>query len=320
MKKHRMLPLGLAGLIAVVLTAVGFVASGTAAPQATFKAGLVSDVGRFNDKGFNQNQLTGMKKAAKAPEDPVPGGRVAGRRATTCRTWPRWREVATTSSSRRASCCRMRPRTWRISSRTRSSRSPIKGSKPFKRKHTNVEGLTYATQENSYLIGCLAAKVAKQGREQEHQRRRRHQDPAGRHVPRRLQGRRAEVRPGHDGRDRLLAGLHRSGEVQEQSRRTRSTGARRSSSPSPVRAASARWTRPRRPASGASASTSTSRTSATHPHERREEGGHRDLPRRQGSEERQGLQGRRQPRLQPEERGRRRSARSARRPRFRRPG
>ena len=65
LKKHRMLPLGLAGLVAVVLTAVGFVASGTAAPQATFKAGLVSDVGRFNDKGFNQNQLTGMKKAAK---------------------------------------------------------------------------------------------------------------------------------------------------------------------------------------------------------------------------------------------------------------
>src|SRR5881397_2510152 len=60
-----MLPFGLAGLIAVVLTAVGFVASGTAAPQATFKAGLVSDVGRFNDKGFNQNQLTGLKRAAK---------------------------------------------------------------------------------------------------------------------------------------------------------------------------------------------------------------------------------------------------------------
>src|SRR6266536_5857675 len=60
-----MLPFGLAGLIAVVLAAVGFVASGTAAPRATFKAGLVSDVGRFNDKGFNQNQLTGMKRAAR---------------------------------------------------------------------------------------------------------------------------------------------------------------------------------------------------------------------------------------------------------------
>ena len=30
----------------------------------------------------------------------------------------------------------------------------------FKRKHSNVEGLTYATQQNSYLIGCLAAHVA----------------------------------------------------------------------------------------------------------------------------------------------------------------
>src|SRR4051812_37941415 len=32
---------------------------------ATFKAALVSDVGRFNDKGFNQNQLTGLQAAAK---------------------------------------------------------------------------------------------------------------------------------------------------------------------------------------------------------------------------------------------------------------
>ena len=65
LSKKRLLPFGLAALIAVMLTAVGFVSSGTAAPQATFKAGLVSDVGRFNDKGFNQNQLTGMKRAAK---------------------------------------------------------------------------------------------------------------------------------------------------------------------------------------------------------------------------------------------------------------
>ena len=57
----------------------------------------------------------------------------------------------------------MRPRTWPISSRTRSSRSPIKAVAAFKRKHTNIEGLTYATQENSYLIGCLAAKVAARG-------------------------------------------------------------------------------------------------------------------------------------------------------------
>src|SRR5262249_19565802 len=65
LSKKRLLPFGLAGFIAVLLAAVGFVSSGAAAPQAAFKAGLVSDVGRFNDKGFNQNQLTGMKRAAK---------------------------------------------------------------------------------------------------------------------------------------------------------------------------------------------------------------------------------------------------------------
>src|SRR2546429_6985893 len=65
LSKQRLLPLAVAALVAVVLTSVGFVASGAAAPQAAFKAGLVSDVGRFNDKGFNQNQLTGLKKAAK---------------------------------------------------------------------------------------------------------------------------------------------------------------------------------------------------------------------------------------------------------------
>src|SRR5256885_15064862 len=63
LSKQRLLPFALAALVAVVLTTVGFVASGTAAPQATFKAGLVSDVGRFNDKGFNQNQLKGLKYA-----------------------------------------------------------------------------------------------------------------------------------------------------------------------------------------------------------------------------------------------------------------
>src|SRR5262249_1049455 len=65
LSKKRLLPLGLAAFIAVLLTAVGFVSSGSAAPQATFKAGLVSDVGRFNDKGFNQTQLVGLKRAAK---------------------------------------------------------------------------------------------------------------------------------------------------------------------------------------------------------------------------------------------------------------
>jgi basic membrane protein A len=38
-------------------------ATGSAAPRATFTASLISDVGKFNDKSFNQDQLAGLKRA-----------------------------------------------------------------------------------------------------------------------------------------------------------------------------------------------------------------------------------------------------------------
>jgi basic membrane protein A and related proteins len=55
---------------AVVALLVGLVlaGSGTAAPakhQAGFTAALVSDIGKFNDKGFNEDQLAGLKRAGK---------------------------------------------------------------------------------------------------------------------------------------------------------------------------------------------------------------------------------------------------------------
>jgi basic membrane protein A len=161
LSKHRLLPFGLAALAALVLTAVGFVATGVAAPQATFKAGLVSDVGRFNDKGFNQNQLTGLKRAQKelkvqiravesrSAGDYLPnmaslarqgfgivisaGFLLADATNDVARQFPNIKFAITDYSAKDA---------------------------PFKGEVTNVEGLTYATQQNSYLIGCLAAKVA----------------------------------------------------------------------------------------------------------------------------------------------------------------
>ena len=81
-------------------------------------------------------------------------------------------------------------------------------------------------------------------------------------LHRRLPGRREGGRPGHQGAERLLAGLRHAGQVQERRARTRSPGLRTSSSRSPAAAASARSTRRRRRASGASASTPTSGTSA----------------------------------------------------------
>jgi basic membrane protein A len=159
LKKHRMLPLGLAGLIAVVLTAVGFVASGTAAPQATFKAGLVSDVGRFNDKGFNQNQLTGMKRASRLLK--IPYRAVESRSAADY--LPNMASLARSGYNIVISAgFLLSDATEDVADQFPNTKFAItdQGVEAFKRKHTNVEGLTYATQENSYLIGCLAAKVA----------------------------------------------------------------------------------------------------------------------------------------------------------------
>ena len=127
----------------------------------------------------------------------------------------------------------------------------------------NVTGLTYATQENSYLVGCLSALMTKKdGAKHIDQRDRRRQDPAGRLVHRRVQGRRAEVRPGHEGAGRLLADLHRAGQVQGDRAEPDRRGLARSSSRSPAPVAWARSRRRRSRRSGATASTSTRRTSA----------------------------------------------------------
>ncbi len=159
MSKHRLLPFGLAALIAVVLTAVGFVASGAAAPQAAFKAGLVSDVGRFNDKGFNQNQLTGMKRAAKVLKIQYRAveSRSAGDYLPNMASLARGGYNIVISAGFLLSDA-----TEDVADQFPNTKFAItdQGVAAFKRKHTNVEGLTYATQENSYLIGCLAAKVA----------------------------------------------------------------------------------------------------------------------------------------------------------------
>ena len=51
MTKRRFLPVALA-VPAIILAVALLAGTGGAARQATIKAGLVSDVGRFNDNGF----------------------------------------------------------------------------------------------------------------------------------------------------------------------------------------------------------------------------------------------------------------------------
>ena len=159
MSKRRLLPLGLAAFIAVLLTAVGFVSSGAAAPRAAFKAGLVSDVGRFNDKGFNQNQLVGMKRAAKVLKIQY--------RAVESRSAGDY--LPNMASLARAGFNIVISAGFLLNDATESVADQFPNTKfaitdysvaAFKKPHSNIEGLTYATNQNSYLIGCLAAKVA----------------------------------------------------------------------------------------------------------------------------------------------------------------
>ena len=66
MSKTRIAAGGGACLVALTALAVVLAGSSSAKPSAAYKAALVSDVGRFNDKGFNQSQLTGLNRAKKA--------------------------------------------------------------------------------------------------------------------------------------------------------------------------------------------------------------------------------------------------------------
>src|ERR671935_885571 len=159
LSKHRLLPFGLAALTAVILTAVGFVSSGAAAPQATFKAGLVSDVGRFNDKGFNQNQLTGLKRAAKVLH--IQYRAIESRSAGDY--LPNMASLARSGFNIVISAgFLLADATENVADQFPNTKFAITDYSvlAFKKKHSNIEGLTYATQQNSYLVGCLAAHVA----------------------------------------------------------------------------------------------------------------------------------------------------------------
>ena len=161
MSKRRFLPLALIAPVFVV--AMLLVGTGSAAKAV--KAGLVSDVGRFNDKGFNQAQLTGLKKA-----DTLPGVSI---RAVESRSAGDYIPNFVTLARQKYDVIIGAGFLLAEAENTVAKRFPkIKfaitdytvHAPPFadakgKVLTKNVTGLTYATQENSYLVGCLAALI-----------------------------------------------------------------------------------------------------------------------------------------------------------------
>jgi basic membrane protein A len=159
MKARRLIPLGIVAIVAVVIAAVAS-AGGSAPAQDTIRVGLVSDVGRFNDRSFNQSALEGLKRAQKTLK--VKGRPVESRQ--TSDYVPNLASLARQGYDLSISVgFLLADGTNTVSKRfPRSNFAIIDYSvkaPPFKR-NKNVQGLTFATNENSYMIGCLAALVA----------------------------------------------------------------------------------------------------------------------------------------------------------------
>ena len=174
MRRNRGVSAGGAALaaagVAVVAAVVGTSAGSAAPEQRPFRAALISDLGRFNDRGFNQFQLVGLNRAkrqlniqtraieSRTASDYIPnlsgmarqgfhfvhgaGFLMADAVNTVAQRFPNTKFGITDYSVRTP---------------------PFSGSRPGPSRVRNVVGQTYATEQNSYLVGCLAALMARRG-------------------------------------------------------------------------------------------------------------------------------------------------------------
>ena len=166
MSKKRFWAGAFAALLAVSALAVVLAGSSSARPSAAYKAALISDIGKFNDKGFNQLQLQGMNTIAKK----------LNFKPITLQSNSSADYIPNMTSAIRSGAHLV------IAAGFLMAPDEIKEAAQFPKVHFaitddavsgplntdfkgidvhNIEGLTYATNESSYLIGCMAALVTK---------------------------------------------------------------------------------------------------------------------------------------------------------------
>jgi len=131
----------------------------TARPAEGIRVGLVSDVGKFNDRSFNQSALEGLQRAERelgAQGRPIES-RSAGDYIPNLTTLARQRYGLTIGVG-----FLMADGINTVATRFPQQRFAIVdySQAALKGKPQNVRGLTFATNENSYLIGYMAAKMA----------------------------------------------------------------------------------------------------------------------------------------------------------------
>jgi basic membrane protein A len=153
--------------IAALVTAMGLAGAGSASQQQTLLAALISDVGRFNDKSFNQSQLAGLNRAKKqlgirtlplqsnSDADYIPNLTTAVRRgasAIICAGFLMANDCAKIAT-------RFKDREFAITDYP--VQIPPFSNAKGKLLVKNVTGLTYAAQESGCLVGHMAALMVK---------------------------------------------------------------------------------------------------------------------------------------------------------------
>jgi basic membrane protein A len=153
--------------VAVASTAAFGTSRGNAGTKASFTAALVSDIGKFTDKGFNQNQLAGLNRAkaklgitgiplqSNSTSDYAPNFNTAVRKGAKLVIAAGFLLAPT-----EATYAKKFPNVdFAITDYT--VHIPPFADKKGKVLYKNVEGLTYAANESGCLVGVLAAKMAK---------------------------------------------------------------------------------------------------------------------------------------------------------------
>jgi basic membrane protein A len=152
----------------------GTTAATTAQEEAEVRAGLVSDVGRFNDRSFNQSALEGLNQARDelGAEVRAVESRAAGDYIPNLSTLARQRYDVTIgvgfllAEGVAAVAKRFPDANFAIIDYSIQA-PPFTDPEKNVATPQNVRGLTFATNENSYMIGCLAGlMVERQGGEQ----------------------------------------------------------------------------------------------------------------------------------------------------------
>jgi basic membrane protein A len=166
--KRLFVPVAVA-LPAIALVAVLLVGTGSAARKATLKAALVSDVGRFNDKGFNQNQLTGLKAAhaklgvqIRAVESHSAGDYIPNIASLARQHFDAIVAAGFLLANAEATVAKKFPNTQFAITDYPVEIPPFSDAKG-KLLVKNITGITFKAEQQSYLVGCLSALMAKKG-------------------------------------------------------------------------------------------------------------------------------------------------------------